>query len=125
MWVNISIEIPGKTLIQRLGRPNIFKTPRLLRNPFGGVSSRVLRVLLYNPGRKWLVGDIYQELVEESVKQGREKFFQISFSSVSETIDSLDEALLVRRYGMKIAVPEPNRLLSQWAEKYQERYKLL
>ncbi|MBI5359866.1 MAG: hypothetical protein HZA48_04705 [Planctomycetes bacterium] len=123
MCGNISIGIPGKVLIQRLGRPNIFKTPRLLRNPFSGVSSRVLRVLLNNPGRKWLVGDIYQELLKESLEQGRDKYFQISLSSVSKTIDSLDEALLVRRDGMKIAIPEPNRLLFKWAEKYQERYK--
>jgi len=48
---NIFILIPGKLLIQRLGQPNIFKTSRLFRNPFSGVSSRVVRALLQSPNR--------------------------------------------------------------------------
>lgn len=122
MCGNIFINIPGTVLIQRLGQPNIFKEPRLLRNPFSGVSSRVVRVLLQLPNRIWSITDIYQELIEESFKQGRDKYFQISLSSVSKTIDSLEESLLVRRDGMKILVPEPKQLLFQWAEKYQQRY---
>lgn len=46
---NILIRIPGRVFIQRLNRSNIFKTPQLLRNPFSGASSRVLRVLLQSP----------------------------------------------------------------------------
>jgi len=120
---NILIRMPGKVFIQRLNQPNLFKTPQLLRNPFGGVSSRVLRVLLNDPNRRWLVNDIYQELMGESLTKGREKYFQISLSSISKTIDSLEESLLVRRDGMKILVPDPKQLLFRWAEKYQERYK--
>jgi len=35
----------------------------------------------------------------------------------------LEEDLLVRRNGLKILVPDPQRLLLRWADKYRERWK--
>ncbi|MEK7448737.1 MAG: hypothetical protein AAB019_04550, partial [Planctomycetota bacterium] len=115
---NILIRIPGKVLIQRLGQPNIYKTSQLLRDPFFGASSRVARILLQFPGRIWTVSEIQQELIEESFKQGKDTYFQISLSSVSKTIKSLEEALLVRRDGVKIIVLDPKQILFNWIEKY-------
>ncbi|MFH1226982.1 MAG: hypothetical protein V1701_03635 [Planctomycetota bacterium] len=120
---NILIRIPGKVLIQRLNQPNLFKAPQLLRNPFFGASSRVARVLLQFPKRVWTVSEIQQELIEESFKQGRDKYFQISLSSISKAIKSLEEALLIRRDGVKVVVPEPKQLLFNWIEKYQKQYR--
>ncbi len=47
----------------------------------------------------------------------------MSQGSVSKAIGGLEEQLLVRRRGTAIVVPEPLRLLQQWADKYKERYR--
>ncbi len=120
---NVLIRVPGKILIQRLGRPNMFKEPQIFRNPFGGASSRVIRVLLQSPSRIWTVTEVYKELKLESERQNKRKGFQPNISSVSKTIQSLGEELLIRRDKLKIIVPEPRQLLLRWAEKYQERFK--
>ena len=120
---NVLLRIPGRLFIERLNRPNLFKTEQIYRNPFGGASSRVLRVLLQDPKRRWGVTDIKSELERESIQQNRENSFSLSIGSISKTIKSLEEELLVRRDGLKIIVPDPKRLLFRWAEKYRERYK--
>lgn len=119
---NILLRIPGQLLIQRLGKPNLYKAPQLFRNPFFGGSSRVLRVLLKSPKRRWTVTEIEAELIQESQKQNTKDAFKLSISSISKTIRSLEEKLLIRRDNLAILVPEPRYLLSLWAEKYRERY---
>ena len=120
---NVLISVPGNILIQRLGRPNMFKEPQIFRNPFGGASSRVIRVLLQSPSRIWTVTEVYKELKLESQRQNKRKGFQPNISSISKTIQSLGEELLIRRDKLKIIVPEPRQLLLRWAEKYRERFK--
>lgn len=120
---NVLLRIPGKVLIERLGRPNVYKEPQRFRNPFGGASSRVPRVLLEFPNRVWTVTDIEKELIQESERQNREGAFKLSISSISKTIQSLEEELLIRRERMQILVPDPHQLLLRWIEKYCERYK--
>jgi hypothetical protein len=129
---NVSINIPGKFTLQRSGmrasgelaRPS--EDARTV-NVFSGRFSRVLRVLLQQP-RSWSVSEIARELEKES-RRLRESFpatdidFTISQGSVSKAIGGLEEQLLVRRRGTAIVVPEPLRLLQQWAEKYKERYR--
>lgn len=121
---NILIRIPGKVLIQRLNQPNLFKTPQLLRDPFWGASSRVLRVLLQNPNITWTIGAIYKELEAETLRQKIGIPFNLSLSSISKTIQSLEERLFIRREGLGI-VPNPTLLLLYWADEYQERYKVM
>ena len=76
----------------------------------------------------WSISEIARELEKEST-QFRERFpgtevdFTISQGSVSKAIAGLEEQLGVRRRGTAIVVPEPARLLQQWAEKYKERYR--
>lgn len=94
---------------------------------FSGRTSRILRVLLEKP-RSWTITDIGRELTAESVRfretvPGIQLDFEISLGSVSKAIASLEDQLLVRRRGADIVVPEPSRLLQQWAEKYKERYR--
>ena len=119
---NILLRIPGKLLIQRLGKPNLYKAPQLFRNPFIGGSSRILRILLKSPKRRWTVTEIEKELIQESQKQNTKDAFKLSISSISKTIRSLEEKLLIRRDNLAILIPEPRYLLSLWAEKYRERY---
>jgi len=159
---NILLRIPGKILIERLGRPNLYKEKRVLRDPFGGKSSRVIRVLLQYPKRKWMVDEvrrrateivqreleppkqkltvtdesrkrtaealltvsmIEEELIQESQRQNKKVAFLLSLSSISKTIQSLEEELLIRREGLQIVIPDQRRILILWAEKYRERYK--
>jgi hypothetical protein len=120
---NMLLRIPGQILIQRLNRPNLFKEPQLYRNPFIRGSSRVLRVLLKSPKRRWAVSDIETELIEESQRQNTKDAFKLSISSISKTVRALEEQLLIRRDNLAILIPEPRYMLSMWAEKYRDRYK--
>ena len=82
-----------------------------------------MRVLLQFPQKKWTITAIQKELQEESERQKKDLDFNLSLSSISKTIQSLEEELLIRRDGQRIVVPEPRQLLFRWAEKYKERYK--
>lgn len=128
---NLYINVPGKFTLQRSGKrlrvdwKSDADSQRTI-NVFSGRSSRVLRVLLEKP-KSWAITEIARELVTEtsrsSVILGSRIDFEISLGSVSKAITSLEEQLLVRRRGSSIFVPEPSRLLVQWAEKYKERYR--
>jgi hypothetical protein len=120
---NILIRVPGKMLLQRLNQPNQYKESRIFRNPFAGASSRVLRVLLNMPNKDWTVTGIEDELENESIRQNKKGLFSLSISSISKTIQSLEEEVLIRRDGMKIKVSDPKQILFHWAEKYRDRYK--
>ena len=128
---NVFISVPGKFTLQRTGMRDRSVEPATLAIPvmnvFSGRASRVLRVLLEKPG-EWSVKSIADELTRESERLAREVpewqlNFSISMGTVSKAIASLDEQLWIRRLGAKIVVPEPARLLRQWAVKYKERYR--
>ncbi len=129
---NISINLPGKFTLQRTGmRSRDVETPvsegQRTINVFSGRSSRILRVLLEKP-KTWSITEISRELVAESARF-RQMLpttridFEISLGFVSKTVSSLEDQLLARRRGADVVVPEPSRLLQQWAEKYKERYR--
>lgn len=119
---NISINVSGKFLLQRLGQKGQ-RLPRLQRNPYSGKSSRVLRVLLKRP-QEWTLTEIAKELERESQRNPVVRdSFEISLASISKTLGSLEEELLVRRRNKLILVPEPRLTLLRWAEKYKERYR--
>jgi len=120
---NLSIQVPGRIWIQRLNRPNLYRTSRPVRNPFSGASSRVIRALLQNPSAKWTNSRIEEELGEESKRQKRPNLFVISQPTISKTIQSLEEEVLIRRDGREILVPDSRQLLFRWAEKYREIWK--
>jgi DNA-binding MarR family transcriptional regulator len=91
-------------------------------NVFSGRSSRVLRVLLEKP-KVWSLTDISKELkaeaqrVEGVVRQSMD--FGVSQGSISKVFSSLEEQLWIRRRGSAVVVPEPRRLLVEWAGKYK------
>ncbi len=125
---NVSINIPGKMVLRRLG----MKGKELRSSPqptgivgvYSGRSSRVLRVLLQKPGA-WSLTKIADELAAEARRNpfAGEGSFQISLGSISKVLATLEEELLVRRRNSVVLVPEPRRLLTRWAEKYAERYR--
>jgi len=127
---NVSIQVPGKFTLQRLGRrsPDRNQPSDSFRsmNVFSGRSSRVLRVLLEKP-KVWSLTDIAKELAAEG-KRVQQIFrqpmeFAVSQGSISKALSSLEEQLWIRRQGSAVLVPEPRRLLVEWAEKYKERYR--
>jgi hypothetical protein len=129
---NIFIDVPGKLTVQRTGRrikgisALDSEGPRSL-NVFSGRTSRILRVLLEN-SKTWTLSEIARELDAETnrfstIFPGAQINFQVSLGSISKAIASLEEQLWIRRRGTSLIVPEPQRLLQQWAEKYRERYR--
>jgi hypothetical protein len=129
---NVFINVPGKFTLQRNGMRarGEFGTPSeraRIVNVFSGRFSRVQRVLLEQP-RSWTVTGIARELERESARftqryPGAGVDFKISQGSISKAAAGMEEQLAVRRRGTAIIVPEPRRLLEQWAEKYKERYR--
>lgn len=133
---NISINVPGKFVLQRTGQRSkspveSSEVPREV-NVFSGRFSRVLRVLLQQP-RTWTLTEIASELDRQSnanpiiseaaSDQQKELNFRISLGSISKALASLEEQLLIRRRNSAALVPEPERLLRLWADKYRERYR--
>lgn len=120
---NVAIRVPGLIYIYRVGRKLPTETEtQVLRDPFSGRASRVLRVLLETP-RSWRMVDIADELERQSGRVPNRFDFKVSLASISKTIKSLTEQLLARRENHAISVPDPKKLLLRWAEKYRERYR--
>jgi hypothetical protein len=128
---NISVSVPGTFTLQRLGRRGEERSTQasspILTNVFSGRSSRVLRILLEKP-KPWTLTEIANELKAETNRVAQAFFtqqirFAISLGAISKALSSLDEQLWVRREGSSVVVPEPRRLLLEWAEKYKERYR--
>jgi hypothetical protein len=121
---NVFINVPGKLLLERVGmEPRKETSPSFYRNPFSGKSSRILRVLLQDPG-EWTLSEITEELAEQTDRAERPGIsFEVSFSLASRVLRSLEEELLVMRRNSAVLVPEPRRLLSTWAQEYKDRYR--
>lgn len=94
--------------IEREGRPNPFAEKRDLRSLYSPKSSRVLRVLLADPGKGWRV----QELARES---------EVSLGLVSNVKKLLEDREWVRKTEGGVAIREPDKLLAEWAENYAFR----
>lgn len=129
---NISIHVPGKFTLQRTGIRNRDLSapsggaPGTI-NVFSGRSSRVLRVLLEKP-KIWSITGLAREIAHETARFRQitpavPVSFTISLGAISKAVATLQEQLLVRRRGTEVVVPEPARLLREWAEKYKERYR--
>jgi hypothetical protein len=134
---NISINVPGKFVLQRTGLRNkdlaqSTEAPREV-NVFSGRFSRILRVLLQKP-REWTLSEIARELEKESRENiiisgmandsNSAMTFSVSLGSISKALRMLEDQLWIRRRGSSVLVPEPKRLLLAWAAKYRERYRL-
>jgi len=96
------------SFVEREGRPNPFAERRDLRSLYSPKSSRVLRVLLANPGEAWKV----QELAKES---------EVSLGLASNVKKLLEDREWVRKTEGGLALIEPEKLLAEWAENYSFR----
>lgn len=93
----------GNVYIRDTGKPNRFTEQRELRSLFAPKSSRVLRVLLENPARSWLVQDLAREA-------------KVSIAQVSEVKKSLHAAdWLAPGQGVRLSQPEV--ALRTWADR--------
>jgi hypothetical protein len=129
---NISINVPGAFTLQRLGmraeptdRTSAEQLPAT--NVFSGRSSRILRVLLERIKPRTLT-EIANELQTQTDQISRafitQKLnFSVSLGAISKALSSLEEQLWIRRQNSAVVVPEPRRLLLEWAEKYKERFR--
>jgi len=91
------------------GRSNPYPTTRPLKTIFYPKSSRVLRVLLYNPKKKWFVKDLAKE-AETSIGQTsliKNKLLEYEYLGVSR-----------EKKRAKFWVKKPEELLSKWTINY-------
>ena len=96
------------SFIERGGRPNPFAEKRDLRSLYSPKSSRVVRVLLANPGKIWKV----QELARES---------EVSLGLAFNVKKLLEDREWIRKTEGGVAIREPEKLLTEWAENYSFR----
>lgn len=97
----------GQVYIEQTGKPNPFRTRRDLVSLFSPKSSRVLRVLLNNPGRVWKT----QELADEA---------RVSLGQVSNVKKLLlDREWITKQDGFSLS--DPWTLLDEWANAYTYR----
>ncbi len=92
----------GNVYIRQSGRPNQFRERRELRSIFAPKASRILRVLLENPGESWQV----QKLARES---------GVSIGQVSAVKHSLANMEWLAPDGLRLAHPET--ALRTWADR--------
>jgi hypothetical protein len=128
---NVSINVPGAFTLQRLGMrgesPSTGTSQLPATNVFSGRSSRILRVLLERIKPRTLT-EIAIELEAETKRISGEFLtqklnFSVSLGAISKALSSLEEQLWIRRQNSTVVVPEPRRLLLEWAEKYKERFR--
>ncbi len=128
---NVSINVPGTFTLRRLGMrgesPVTTSNQPPATNVFSGRSSRILRVLLERP-KPWTLTEIANELQAETDRVKREfstnkLSFAVSLGAISKALSSLEEQLWIRRQNSAVLLPEPQRLLLEWAEKYKERFR--
>ncbi|MFA6055083.1 MAG: type IV toxin-antitoxin system AbiEi family antitoxin [Thermodesulfovibrionales bacterium] len=97
----------GQVYIEQTGKPNPFTTRRDLVSLFSPKSSRVLRVLLNNPGRVWKTQDLADE--------ARVSLGQVA--NVKKLI--LDREWITKQDGFSLTAPW--MLLEEWANTYTYR----
>ncbi len=94
-----------RVFINREGNPNPFNEKRTLRSLFSTKATRIIRVLLHNPGKMWKM----KHLARES---------EVSLGQVFAVKEMLldREWVTAERDGIKIT--EPSLLLKNWADNY-------
>jgi hypothetical protein len=97
----------GQVYIDQTGRPNPFKTRRDLTSLYSLKASRVLRVLMNNPGRRWKMQDL---ATEAGVSLGQ-------VANVKKLL--LDREWITQQDGFSLM--EPWKLLEGWSEAYTYR----
>jgi len=102
----------GDIYINIEGRPNPFPSTRPLKSLFSRKSSRVLRVLLLNPRKRWYVRDLAREsgISLGQASNVKDRLLEYDFLQESKSAGRV-------RYQLK----NPRKLLDAWAENYDYR----
>ena len=102
----------GDTYINIEGHPNPFPATRPLGSLFSRKSSRVVRAMLLDPGRKWYVTDLAEET---GISLGQA-------SNVKARLLEYDFLLKSKSTGkVRFQLKNPRQLLEKWAESYDYR----
>jgi hypothetical protein len=97
----------GQVYIEQTGKPNPFRTRRDLVSLFSPKSSRILRVLLCNPGRVWKTQDLAGDA-------------RVSLGQVANVKKLLlDREWITKQDGFSLTAPW--RLLEEWEKAYSYR----
>jgi hypothetical protein len=107
---NMSIRVPNQIYIERTGQRNRFPDTAPIKKIFQGTSSLVSRALLLKP-------EGFSSLYEV-VDFINERNANITLSTVSKVLKSLEEELLVNRGGSLISVADMEKLLIRLTEGY-------
>lgn len=97
----------GQVYIEQTGRPNPFKTRRDLTSLYSPKASRVLRVLMNNPGKRWKTQDLANEA---GVSLGQ-------VANVKKLL--LDREWTTQQDGFSLT--EPWKILEEWSNAYTYR----
>jgi len=95
----------GSTYIQIKGNPNPFKKIKTLKSIFSPKSSRILRIMLSNPQKRWFV----RNLAEEA---------GVSLGQVSNVKKRLLDYEFVKEIKKEFNLTEPEQLLQRWTQNY-------
>ncbi len=108
---NMLLDIPGKTYIERTGKPNKFPDSSPIKKIFQRTSSLVSRALLLQPE-----GFSSQYEIVDFINNRKAN---ITISTVSRVLKSLEEELLVNKTKSLISVIDAEKLLDRLAEAYE------
>ncbi|MBU4266437.1 MAG: hypothetical protein KKE96_04330 [Candidatus Altiarchaeota archaeon] len=96
----------GAYYIEKEGRENIAKERKILKELFSPKASRVARVMLEEPKRKWTLSELA-------------KTAEISLGYVHRVVKKLqDHEFVSRDMESKLVLDKPGELLEQWTKKY-------
>ena len=95
----------GSTFIQVKGNPNPFKNEKKLKSLFSPKASRVLRVMLTNPEKRWYVRDLAEVA-------------DVSLGQVSNVKKRLLDYEFIREEKKEFKLTQPEKLLQRWVKNY-------
>jgi hypothetical protein len=98
----------GDIFVERQGMPNPFSEKRTLRSLYSPKSSRILRVLLANPGTAWKVQDLANAA-------------NVSLGLVATVKERLEDQEWLQKTERGLKLRDPEKLLSEWAQNYSFR----
>ncbi len=107
---NMSVRVSNRIYIERTGQTNRFPDTAPIKKIFQGTSSLVSRALLLKP-------EGFSSLYEV-VNYINDRNANITLSTVSKVIKSLEEELLINRNGTLISVVDQEKLLGKLTEGY-------
>jgi hypothetical protein len=98
----------GQVYIEQTGRPNPFRTRRDLTSLYSPKASRVLRVLMNNPGKTWRMQDLANEA-------------RVSLGQVANVKKLLLDREWITTQQDGFSLIEPWKLLEEWSNGYTYR----